>query len=300
MDKVENRLNLDYFMAFSNIIKELKYLGLYDPYEVWKNYCDYIENSEEYRENPDFYQGFKKISGLGLEKIQQIYANQGLALVFIHYGVYRYAFKTILESVVKVRPDNLVLLVVDQESYNSEQQLKKWLKVYDELNIQMVIAENQSTGLRIAHHLKKGGIVVLFLDGMTGSGNDKTPLHLPFISSTINLRSGFFRLLHKLETPIIGAITPTENELLISLPIMPNDIFISASSLMSFFRQILIKDPSKWRLWYRHHLFTHSFPEIMEIPNFMNQSRVWVCDEVNPKIILSEATGNVFKYMEND
>lgn len=288
-------LNFDFFMSLSNIINELKYFGTYEPVDIWNKYCDYINSFEEHRKNPSSHIGFNTVTGLQLDEIQHLYKTQGLALVFLHYGAYRHAAATILETAIKVHPEKPVLVVVDQESYNSESQLEEWVQIYSKLNAHMVIAENPSSGLKIARHLKNGGIVVLYLDGMTGYGKDKSSIRLPFISSEVEFRSGFFRLLQKSKTPVIGAITPSENELLISKPIISDDISMAASALMSFFRQTLLNDPSKWRMWYRHHLFVEALPQTLMYQETRKNKIHWICDEVTPKIILEEETGDVYQ-----
>ncbi|GGE69557.1 hypothetical protein [Priestia taiwanensis] len=299
MTTVERVLSFDYFMSLSNIIKELTYFGAYDPIQVWEGYCKYIEKSESHKQKPIPTKGFQKISGFSLEGLQELYKERGLALVLMHYGNYRYTKSTILNAIMKIKAEKPVLLVVDEESYKSESQFEVIAKLYSELNIQMIIAENASSGLRIARHLKNGGIVVLYLDGMTGYGKDKSPIRVPFISSEISLRSGFFRLLEKTQVPVIGAISPTDDELLISLPIISDKFEATASSLMSFFRQTLLADPSQWRLWYRHHLFVEGLPNTMNMQKKPNTT-TWICNQVSPKIMLEEETGDVYQYMETN
>lgn len=284
-------------MAYSNMIKELSVLGTYEPNKVWDNYCEYIEKSEDERNNPDINYDFSRYKGYGLSSVQNIYKNQGIALVFLHYGNYRQATITMLKTLYELDKNKKVLLVVDQESYDTENTLTKMMRIYTDLNVELIIAEKSSTGLRIAKHLKRGGAVILYLDGMTGYGKDKYPIKTPLISSNVNIRSGFFRILDKIKTPVFGIISQKE-ELLISPPIAPTGIKEVANSLVSFYRPVLLENPSEWRLWYRHHLYVERFPEVISDGTNSINNDAYICKDVEPNLVLDEETGNVYKYME--
>jgi len=176
-------LPFDYFMALSNIIKELQFMGQFDPVDVWREYCQNIKIFEEQKYDPSSYTGFKKFKGFRLAQLKELYKIGGMALSFFHYSAYRHTMIVLIEALKEIKPDKTILLIVDKESYKSESMLKEWMKIYQEYNIQMVIAEEASIIIKLIRHLKSGGVVLMYLDGLTGSGIDNVPL----ISSNIDI-----------------------------------------------------------------------------------------------------------------
>lgn len=295
-----NKLQFDYLMAFSNMIKELRYFGNYSPVNVFNQYSEYIAICDQYRVNNNFHNGFKRIEGFSIEKLQQLYAEKGFAIIGMHYGAYRPVQYRITDELIKVHPDKKILLVVDEESYNSESASIEVVKTYNRQNVEMVIAEKSTSALKIVRHLKDGGVVFLYLDGMTGYGEDKYPIQLPFISSEIKIRSGIFRLLEKVKVPVIGVITPEIDKILISLPIKTNSVSATASNVLSFFRPTILKDPSLWRLWYRHHMFSENYPNVLDYSNENKDHEDWICEDISPTLVLNKETGDIYQKVGNN
>lgn len=297
---MENRiLSLDYFLALSNIIKELRFLGYYEPINVWKEYCRKIEEQEKHRIGPAQSLNFEKFLGFSLSDIRMLYSNKGFALVLYHYGAHRHVAQLFIEEMHKLKADKDILLIVDSESYSTEKNLKLWGDFYEEMRVKMVIAERPEVGLQMAKHVKNGGVIIVYLDGLTGVGDDLHPILLPFISSTIEVRSGLFRFLNKFNIPAIGAIESNDAEITVSRPILSKDINFTASSLMSFFRVHLINNPAKWRLWYRHHKFIKDTPNILGEDNY-KANAIWSCNEVKPTLILEEEKCDIYEYMDEN
>ncbi len=301
-----NKLKFDYLIAFSNIIKELRYFGTYNPVEVFDKYSEYVAICDQYRINNNLHNGFKKTEGFSIENLKQLYAETGFAIIGMHYGAYRPAQYIITDELKKVHPNKKILIVVDEESFKSESASEEVVKTYKRQNIEMVIAEKSNTALKIVRHLKSGGIVILYLDGMTGYGEDKYPIQLPFISSEIKIRSGIFRLLEKVKVPIVGVITPELDEILISLPINTDNVISTASNVLSFFRPTLLKDPGLWRLWYRHHMFSENYPIVSHYFNGnkdnLNENKDnedWICEDLSPNLILNKETGDIYQKVGN-
>jgi hypothetical protein len=298
-------LSYDYFMAYANIIRELRCFAYYKPAEIFKRYREYILRSDQHRADLSTHSGFTKMVGFSVSDLAQLYSEHGMVLVLIHYGAYRHAVASIFECLME-RSNGLkkdVLIVVDQESYTSEQQVTSWKDLHVRMNVncRYIIAENPMIGLQIMRHLQRGGVVVLYLDGMTGVGEDKSPIILPFISSHVRFRSGFFRLLAKIRIPVVGIIsTDDDSTLLVSAPIDPIDEVMTVSTLVSFFRAVLLREPSQWRLWYRHHLFVETTPVFKE--PYVNGTTTprWICRDVEPHLVLEEETGNVYQWLDQD
>ncbi|MFJ7407634.1 MULTISPECIES: hypothetical protein [unclassified Lysinibacillus] len=295
-----NKLQFDYLMAFSNIIKELRYFGNYSPLNVFNKYSEYIAICDQYRINNNFHKGFKKTEGFSIEKLQQLYTETGFAIIGMHYGAYKPVQYKITDELIKVHPDKKILLVVDEESYNSESASIEVVKTYSRQNVEMIIAEKSNSALKIVRHLKNGGVVILYLDGMTGYGEDKYPIQLPFISSEIKIRSGIFRLLEKVKVPVIGVITPEIDEILISLPIQTNNVNSTASNVLSFFRPTILKEPSLWRLWYRHHMFCENYPNVLDYSNENVDIEDWICEDISPTLVLNKETGDIYQKVGNN
>lgn len=295
-----NKLQFDYLMAFSNIIKELRYFGNYSPVDVFNKYSDYIATCDQFKVNNNFHSGFKKAEGYSIEKLQQLYTETGFAIIGMHYGSYRPAQYKITDELNKVHPDKKILLVVDEESYNSECASIEVVKTFSRQNVEMIIAEKTNSALKIIRHLKNGGVVILYLDGMTGYGEDKYPIQLPFISSEIKIRSGIFRLLEKVKVPVVGVITPEIDKFLISLPIKADNINSTASNVLSFFRPTILKDPSLWRLWYRHHMFCENYPNVLDYSNENMDNEDWICEDISPTLVLNKETGDIYQKVGNN
>ncbi len=293
MNTHQEWLSFDHFMAYANLIKELRLFNTYVLDEIWSKHLGFLKASDQQRVDPAAHSGFSSSYGTDWEEIP---LHNGLVGITIHFDAYRHAFVKFVQTIRDHNPSASTALVVDQESFELEQQLEKWNRIYEQLNVHFVVADHAASALRIVRHLKKRGVVMVYLDGLTGVGQDNAPITVPFISHPIHLRSGLFRLLSQTDTPIVAFIPESDDTIVYSPPLRSRNSEELAQYVMAFFRRRLLAQPAHWRLWYRHHHYV-SQPSIFVQGPPNSSSTMIRCADYAPSLLLDIATGEIYEDM---
>ncbi|MFS1519697.1 hypothetical protein V1503_25045 [Bacillus sp. SCS-151] len=286
----------DNFFALANITKELlptKQYSREQLLEIWKNYRTSNERQNIFRLEP-LLQEFKEIRGI--ENLKKCCEEGGVFGTF-HYGDYRHVPFQITKS-LQMDKTNSLNIVVDQDSYNSEIELKKWNKLREKYNVKYIVSEEENSGLKLLRLLRKGRSILLYLDGNTGSGDDSQPFNVQHITSTVHIRSGIFRLVQLLKKPMCIVIADKnangESRLTAYKPITVNKDTLKKSIDYSYelFRNKLVEQPELWRFWFRHHRYVKEWDNI-----HINETHIQNIDWFNNKkeFGLDLETGNIFK-----
>ena len=284
-------LTFDHFMAYANLIKELRLFNTYPLNEIWHEHLAFLETSDQQRLDPASHAGFRSALGGDWGDVTR---DRGIVGITMHFGAYRHAFVKFVQTIREHNPSTTTTLVVDQESFDLEQRLEPWNRIYEELNVHFVVAEHAASALRIVRHLKKGGAVVVYLDGLTGAGQDESPITVPFVSHPIHLRSGLFRLLSQVDAPAVAFIPESNDTLVYSPPLQSRNPEALAEYIMSFFRRRLLAQPAHWRLWYRHHRYINQAPIFGE-HSPSNTSEMIRCADSLPHLLLDTTTGDIYE-----
>lgn len=289
----------DYFIALSNLARELAPLQNSRAVEdVWLEYRVNQKISDVYRERPDLFPGFDRV--VGLENLMDR-LNEGGVIVTLHYAEYRHAVRAVGQSIRKVSRTIPLRVVADTDS--SRREPPKWLRLMEENDCSLLIAENQQVGMKLFRHLREGGWFFLYLDGNTGAGTDSNPLETRFLSSRITARSGVLRLLARAGKPIIVMLAEHINgkyQLTIHPPfsVSSDSLEQGLENCYRLFRGPLTAHPELWRFWYRHHRQVkewHTMPQHAGQPSRLD----WKCQNSSPTLALEVATGHVFRMGSN-
>lgn len=290
------------FIALSNMIQELSPVGFERPIEkVWRAYLIHNRVTEWQRRNPKFFCGFSHVEGL--ENLNLLNDEGGIVVSF-HFGDYRYIGLRLWKEMTSLsRTNRPVFLLVDRDSFNNELKLRRWQAIKNAHNVKSLIAESPQVGRQIIRILRKGGILLSYIDGNTGVGNPKNPLRVRFVSSHIQLRSGLFRLAAHTGKPLIPVIarrSPLRGaELVIHPPlfVMESSVQEAAQKCIDVLRNELEQYPEYWRFWYRHHLWVYRWTE--DLKQVRPQPALpyirWVCRETSPSLGLEVSNGRIYE-----
>lgn len=163
----------DYFMALSNLARELAPVNFPRAVEdVWVDYRVHTYITNLYRNRPELFPGFAQV--IGLRYLVEL-LGEGGAIVTLHYGDYRHAVRTVVEEIRRISRDVPLCIVVDSASYQTERNLPKWDRYLRGMRCELLIAESHQVGIQLFRHLRRGGWLILYLDGNTGAGADSHP-----------------------------------------------------------------------------------------------------------------------------
>ncbi len=255
----EHGSSIGNFKSLVNISKEFSYFN-YDAnsiLDIWKQYRINNHIQDLYRDDPYLFHGFKEV--IGEEHIRSCFAQGGVFATY-HFGDYRYVPFQIYES-TNMNKENSIDIVVDTESYESERSLTKWNELREKNNVNYIISENHSSGLKLLKILRKSGSILLYLDGNSGLGNDSYEIFVRHLSSTVQIRSGIFRLVALLQKPICIIVADQSKQgrsrIIAYEPffVNKNQLELAVEKAYSFFRNALKKNPHLWRFWFRHHRY---------------------------------------------
>ncbi|WP_112180329.1 MULTISPECIES: hypothetical protein [Paraliobacillus] len=294
-EKKQGLLHHD-FMALVNIAKELLPLGysINNIEDIWTKYRLNNLEQNQYRLDPDLFEGFDEV--IGEENIIECIKNKGVFGTF-HYGAYRYV-PLYLNNYVQSNVSSLDI-VVDRDSFESENGLVKWKKLRTKADVNYIISEEYGSGLKLLRTLKQRGNILLYLDGNTGSGEDSNPMSCKHITSRVKMRSGIYRLvsLLKKDLCIIVADQPKEgyNRLIAYKPFSVNkrNIELGVEDSYSLFRKSILERPELWRFWYRHHNYVEQWQALFINSVVPSPQVQWVEEETGLGIDLR--TGNVYQ-----
>lgn len=281
----ENTFNLNSLITFKNLIDNYPRFNIDENYIVLQNHFNYLTLQNNLRKEPNDFQSFHDMYDPD-EVLDKIQAEGGVVFMF-HSGAYRNLPRFISEQ---VSSEMNIKMIVDQESYDSEQELNKWNKIKDELRVDYIIAENNNSGLQIMRHLKKKGLLFIYIDGNTGSGQDSNPTSIPFLNKNISVRSGIYRMIHKLGVNAYVAVSSLNNDkdvVYFEEINVTDDIEKSIKESYSIFEREVDKFPHIWRFWYRHHL-SYTDERYFEPISFEN------------KHLLSEDNKYILNHVDNE
>ncbi len=297
----EHGLGYDDFMALVNMSKELLPLHSADPNHIESTWMKYRMNNleqNEYRFHPEAFAGFDEI--VGAEHIAECIRNKGVFGTF-HYGAYRYVG---LELVRMMEETNSHLdVVVDQDSYDSDQELQAWNDIRRDADIHYIVSEEQGSGLKLVRILRSRGNILLYLDGNTGSGEDSQPLVCDHLTSSVQMRSGIYRLVSLLKKELCIVIAdqpePGYNRLIAYKPFAVDKTKLQQGADHSYalFRDSLLKRPDLWRFWYRHHQYVHQWGEDSTSEVSLTPQVDWIDEEYGLGVDLR--TGQIYETKTN-
>lgn len=286
-----------YFVGLSNLARELLPMGVRRPLEdVWIDWRVHLAVTDTYREQPELFPGFDEVAGLHhlLDRV-----DGGGIILTLNYGDYRHTSQVIAQAVREVAPQKSLALMVDEDSYNNEINLPKWNRFREENGCELFVAESEQVGLKLVRHLRAGGWLILYLDGGKGVGVDPSPISLRFLTSTITVRSGLFRMLASVGKPAIPMLA--EREGMRTRLIFHEPVYISSQNLAAgvdacydSFRGPLAGHPEFWRFWFRHNQQVQSWAPLPDQkPGGPELS--WVCHEMTPSLGLDMNTGGLYR-----
>ncbi|HWI64836.1 MAG TPA: hypothetical protein VNT75_23650 [Symbiobacteriaceae bacterium] len=290
-----------YFVGLSNLARELLPMGAGRPLEdVWIDWRVHLAVTDTYREQPELFPGFDEVIGLNhvLDRLQG-----GGVILTLHYGDYRHTSQVIASAVRTADPRASLALVVDEDSYRNEIDLPKWNRFREEMGCELFVAESEQVGLKLVRHLRAGGWLVVYLDGGKGVGVDPSPVSLRFLTSTIEVRSGLFRMLASLGKPVIPMLAERTDEqrtrLVFHEPVFINgrDLTAGVDACYDRFRQPLARFPEFWRFWFRHNQQVRAWAPSPE-QNGAEPTLSWVCRDVTPPLAVDMATGALYRLPE--
>lgn len=290
---------LSYLLALSNLIRELGSLLPYSSIEgEWIRYRKHISLTDAFRVKPSLFPGFVEINGLGY--LDEVLVSGGIVATF-HYGDYRALTKEIgRRAGAKGVP---VALVLDRPSFDSESSLAYGLHALQLKGlgtVEYMVAEDSNVALQLLRFIKRGGIVIIYIDGNRGSGEDSVDLEAKFVTSLIKVRSGIFRLLAMTSKPLIMAIADRTDK---NVPILTfsspyclerNHLLEGIEFCYSHIRPLLHERPYLWRFWYRHHEQVVSWADF-PARETTRQSSEWFTKADSYILRLEVATGYVYK-----
>ncbi|WP_411349086.1 hypothetical protein [Paenibacillus sp. WLX2291] len=297
----EHGLGYDDFMALVNISKELLPLDSADTNHIESTWMKYRMNNleqNEYRLSPDAFAGFDEI--VGAEHILQCVRNKGVFGTF-HYGAYRYVGLELVRMMENL--NSRLDVVVDQDSYDSEKELELWNDIRRESDIHYIVSEEQGSGLKLVRILRNRGNILLYLDGNTGSGEDSQPLVCQHLTSSVQMRSGIYRLVSLLKKELCIVIAdqpePGHNRLIAYKPFAVDKTTLqsSADHSYSLFRDSLMKRPDLWRFWYRHHQYVHQWGDTLTDESSFSPNVDWIDEEYGLGVDLR--TGQIYETKTN-
>lgn len=297
--QTEKELGVEYddFMALMNICKEflpLDHTSSTDIEKIWMQYRLNNLEQNEYRFQPELFTGFDEI--IGQEHILECIKNKGVFGTF-HYGAYRYVALELIK-LVKEHSSSLDV-VVDTDSYESEKDLHKWNEIRKKADVNYIISEEHGSGLKLVRILKNRGNILLYLDGNTGSGEDSQPMFCDHITSSVNMRSGIYRLVSLLKKELCVILAdqpqPGYNRLIAYKPfaVSKSNIKEGVDQSYEFFRESLLHRPDLWRFWYRHHHYVENWQEIATNQDLATPNIDWVEAEYGLGIDLR--TGHMYE-----
>lgn len=283
------------FLALMNISYEFHEKWKEDEIiNAWIDYRVNLQLGNIYHENPYAFSGWDKI--IGIEHMEEILQNGGAFLTW-HYGDYRHIFVPIKNQLKLL--NKKMYLIVDEESYIHNKKLKKWEFLREESNVYMLNSQDVSSGLYLYKELCRGNCFNLFLDGQTGYGKDNYYLTTKLLRSTVQVRSGVFRIMALANKPIslvIATRDSSENNILIfhkPIYIKREDIDSINQQFHNIFEQYLIKRAGLWRLWFRHHKYIVATPREPSPPI---SDLVWFLKE-DPNVKLCLSNGQLYKVL---
>lgn len=280
-----------YFMAYHSLLREYRTLrSVEEIQKIWFYNRVYIKLMDYYRNEPGMF--YNNLNIKGMDKIINLINGGGVFATF-HYGNYRDLLYTVTMKVTEKYPDVPIAIIVDQDSYD------KRPKYCNETRqkFEYIIADSPDVAFKLAHHLKKGGWVYIFLDGNTGTGKDKHGLNIEFITSNITIRSGFFRLLSILEKPVVpiiaaGPLNSNIYSIYKPIYISKNELEKSAQEIYETFKEKILDKPEYWRFWFRHYLQVNEWSDSNEkLPQHFSE---FVCKLDEKDLIINDNTGKIY------
>ncbi len=249
-EEVKAGSNVNHFMIYANMSREMA--GIHTPeeiYEMWvKNremMCLLDEDKARMRESTH-------IENLKNFEIIEENIDKGGFIISFHYGNYRAVAAALIEKFEKDYSDKVVNIVVDRASFGAEPELYKHCD-----NIKYLVSEDMDIGIKMVEQIQVGNYVAIFLDGNSGYLKDRNPFIIKFMTSTIQLRSGVFRIMELLKKPVYTLMAsgdPYDETVTVGENIyIDNATAIEmAEKCYEIFLKKMDKAPEYWRLWYRH------------------------------------------------
>jgi len=245
--------------AWRNMVRELGPLG-FTPEQIEEHWCKYRAHrkiQQEVIDRPEVFPGFAEVKGQ--EHMRRI-LDEGGAFLSWHFGLMRYNLEPILAELYRRQELGMnrpFVQVGSQAAVERESGLDEWVAMRQRCGIELLSSQDRMTGLKLFNHLKLGGAFTLFLDGQTGFNDDNRMIHTPFLSSTIKVRSGIFRILHRSKKPVCIVTTRYNEEYQPTItfhePIQVFDPQAACVEVHRYFQSELIEHPEWWFAWYQHH-----------------------------------------------
>lgn len=250
LEEKKNGTPLVHFLTYANMLKELLPLSKrFDCYDIWKKYRKEVMIEDWYKQGTKGYN--QKDYVIGIEKILE-HIDEGGFIYSFHYGNYRSLYLSIFEKLEEVAPNKKLMMIVDQASYDAEPEYNK-----NNENFKYFVSQDLSIAFDIMEYIDRGDWVAIFLDGNSGTGKNRNPMLLKFLSSNIQIRSGIFQIMvksGKAVFPILAEGAVSSNVFRIY-----DNININATSQVladrcyEVLRKKMIQTPEYWRLWDRLH-----------------------------------------------
>lgn len=200
-EKKTNSVPWDYFLALVNLSKELHSIYHKDKIvDIWLKNRLFIKGIDQINLEPHKFD-FNEIKGR--EFLKQLSYLGGIVFTF-HYSYYRHTNLRIARELKKASLSIPLALVIDNESYNNENSAMR--SEHEKLNIEYILAEDPKSIFKIKRILNNNGVVFIYIDGNTGSGEDSKNYTTNILNSKVNVRSGSFRLLSLIGKPFFPAL----------------------------------------------------------------------------------------------
>ena len=199
--------------------------------------------------------------------LQYLQENTGIICTF-HLGSYRLINSLLMEQNIDYT------LVIDQNTYDKQQETFRefYQAICDHkghyLVFDIIVADENTIGLKMIRLLKKNKNVLLYIDGNTGvGGTDKTAKMEPvsFLGHTILARKGIAALSYISDTPVLPVMSYYEqSDIVIEfLEMMHADKAKSLEEATSTLTQkiydtfsgFLMKYPDQWEGWLYYSMF---------------------------------------------
>ncbi len=211
--------------------------------------------------------------------LQDIKDRPGIICTF-HSGSFRMIGHYLAENGISF------VLLVSKDGLQREDELAS--RKYDErqrqmLGLDLIDANDSNSLFRITRELRKGKSILIYADGNTGTGDERSGhnlLSIPFLNQQIRARAGAAFISHLTSVPIYPVISTRQWKYVPCLdffrPILPDkklnrQVFAeqAISRIYKYLEKAVEKKPWQWEAWlylHEHAGITNPIPEQESLP----------------------------------
>jgi len=194
-------------------------------------------------------------------------------------------------------PNIPLAAVLDNDSYNNENSVLR--AEHENLRIEYILAEDPKSIFKMKRILKNNGVIIICIDGNTGSGKDSNDYTAKLLNSVVNVRSGSFRLLSMTKKPFFPVLANGDIlQIYDKCYVEKSNIGVSIEYLYRTFNNLLKENPYLWRFWYIYHKQVHLWndpPPINEGDIIPREMWFTFLEKSGEKVGLEVSTGRVYK-----